>query len=481
MSDKPSAQKRPEQKVLGAALPAARRKPSTGQPQARDHGSVMSVPLSRQLQATAAVVQAVRAGRSLTTELASVSPELRPGVQALTFQVMRQLGRAMALRERLASKAPPPAADALLCTALALSWQDEGAPYPAHTLVNQAVEAARQQRQTAAQSGFINACLRRFLREREDLVAETDSDPQARWNHPRWWVARVQDEYPEDWQQLLNMAQQAAPMSLRVDTRHHSVAAYQAKLQALGLGAKAVGASGLQLERAVPVHQLPGFELGHVSVQDAAAQVAAPLLLQGLDEDRPWRILDACAAPGGKTGHLLACYPQAQVLALDVDAARCQRIEDNLMRLGAQAQARAQVRAADAAQPAKWWDGVAFDAILLDAPCTASGIVRRHPDVRWLRRPGDSAQLAQTQAKLLKALWPLLVPGGRLLYCTCSVFHSEGEDTVQAFLQRNTQARMLPSPGHLIPGKIPMSLPLKHNALGEHDGFYYALLEKIRD
>jgi 16S rRNA (cytosine967-C5)-methyltransferase len=169
------------------------------------------------------------------------------------------------------------------------------------------------------------------------------------------------------------------------------------------------------------------------------------------------------------------------VLALDVDAERCQRIEDNLQRLGAQNQARAQVRAADAAQPAQWWDGVAFDAILLDAPCTASGIVRRHPDVRWLRRPGDSAQLAQTQAQLLKALWPLLTPGGRLLYCTCSVFRSEGDDTVQAFLQRNTDARMLPSPGHLIPGKIPMGLPVKHNALGEHDGFYYALLEKIRD
>ncbi len=481
MSHKPPAQKPSAQKVKGAALPADKLKTSTGKPQTSDHSTATSVPLSRQLQATAAVVQAVRAGRSLTTELTNVSSELRPGVQALTFQVMRQLGRAMALRERLASKAPPPAADALLCTALALSWQGEGASYPVHTLVNQAVEAARQQRQTAAQSGFINACLRRFLREREDLVAETDSDPQARWNHPRWWVARVQDEYPEDWQKLLEMAQQPAPMSLRVDTRHHTVAAYQAQLQALGLGAKAVGASGLQLERAVPVHQLPGFELGHASVQDAAAQLAAPLLLQGLDVDQPWRILDACAAPGGKTGHLLACYPQAQVLALDVDATRCQRIEDNLKRLGAQAQARAQVRAADAAQPAKWWDGAAFDAILLDAPCTASGIVRRHPDVRWLRRPGDSAQLAQTQAKLLKALWPLLAPGGRLLYCTCSVFHSEGEDTVQAFLQRNTNAQLLPSPGHLIPGKIPMNLPLKHNALGEHDGFYYALLEKDRD
>ena len=458
--------------------------PAAARPQSPRTGASItgqSPPLWRQLQVTAAVVQAVRAGRSLTAELASVTPELRPGVQALTFQVMRQLGRAMALRERLASKAPPPAADALLCTALALSWQGDDAPYPVHTLVNQAVEAARQQRQTQPQSGFINGCLRRFLRERETLVAETDNDPQARWNHPRWWVTRVQDEYPEDWQKLLDMAQQPAPMSLRVDTRHHSVAEYQAQLLVIGLATQAVGASGLQLERAVPVHQLPGFAQGHVSVQDAAAQVAAPLLLQGREAGQAWRILDACAAPGGKTGHLLACYPNAQVLALDVDAERCQRIAENLQRLGAQNEARAEVRAADAAQPAQWWDGVAFDAILLDAPCTASGIVRRHPDVRWLRRPGDSAQLAQTQARLLKALWPLLSPGGRLLYCTCSVFRSEGEDTVQAFLQHNTDARMLPSPGHLIPGKIPTGLPVKHNALGEHDGFYYALLEKDRD
>ena len=470
---------KPRTHQAGASPRPAAARPQS--PRTGDSSTAQSLPLWRQLQVAAAVVQAVRAGRSLTAELASVTPELRPGVQALTFQVMRQLGRAMALREKLANKAPPPAADALLCTALALSWQGDDAPYPVHTLVNQAVEAARQQRQTQPQSGFINGCLRRFLRERETLVAETDNDPQARWNHPRWWVTRVQDEYPEDWQKLLDMAQQPAPMSLRVDTRHHSVAEYQAQLLVIGLATQAVGASGLQLERAVPVHQLPGFAQGHVSVQDAAAQVAAPLLLQGREAGQAWRILDACAAPGGKTGHLLACYPNAQVLALDVDAERCQRIAENLQRLGAQNEARAEVRAADAAQPAQWWDGVAFDAILLDAPCTASGIVRRHPDVRWLRRPGDSAQLAQTQARLLKALWPLLSPRGRLLYCTCSVFRSEGEDTVQAFLQHNTDARMLPSPGHLIPGKIPTGLPVKHNALGEHDGFYYALLEKDRD
>ncbi len=232
------------QKVQSTAKPASTGKRKPNRPLKGDQGVNPSLPLSRQLQATAALVQAVRAGRSLTTELASVPSELRPGVQALVFQVMRQLGRAMALRERLASKAPPPAADALLCTALALGWQGDGAPYPVHTLVNQAVEAARQQRQTQAQSGFINACLRRFLREREDLVAETDNDPQAHWNHPRWWVERVQDEYPEDWQKLLDMAQKPAPRSLREDPHHHSVAEYQAQLLALGLPSKPVGATG---------------------------------------------------------------------------------------------------------------------------------------------------------------------------------------------------------------------------------------------
>ena len=436
--------------------------------------AAQSAPLWRLLQATAAAVQATRQGRSLTAQLESFSHELRPGVQALSFQVLRQLGRATALREQLAAKTPTPAVDALLCTALALCWRDEDAPYPAHTLVNQAVEAARKQRNTQAQSGFINACLRRFMREREALVLKTDSNLQAQWNHPRWWVERLQADHPLHWQQILIQAQQAAPMTLRVNTRHHAVADYQQQLLATGMQSKAVGLQGLQLDKAVPVNQLPGFAAGHVSVQDAAAQVAAPLLMQGLDAAAPWRILDACAAPGGKTGHLLELSPQAQVLALDVDAARCERIHQNLQRLGL----TAQVVAADAGQPGSWWDGVMFDAVLLDAPCTASGIVRRHPDVRWLRRPTDSEQLARTQAALLKALWPLVKPGGRLLYCTCSIFKTEGHQTVQAFLQRNTDALMKPSPGHLMPGQPPFGLPVEDNPLGEHDGFYYALLEK---
>jgi 16S rRNA (cytosine967-C5)-methyltransferase len=436
--------------------------------------SSQSPPLWRLLQATAGAVQATRQGRSLTAQLESVAHELRPGVQALSFQVLRQLGRATALREKLATKTPLPAVDALLCTALALCWSDEDAPYPVHTLVNQAVEAARKQRQTQAQSGFVNACLRRFMREREALVQQTDTDLQAQWNHPRWWVERLQADHPQHWQTLLALAQKPAPMTLRVNTRHHSVQAYRQQLAAIGVEAKAVGLQGLQLSRALPVQQLPGFSSGHVSVQDAAAQVAAPLLMHGMDNTQPWRILDACAAPGGKTGHLMELYPQAQVLALDVDASRCERIHQNLQRLGLPAQ----VRAADAGQPASWWDGQPFDAILLDAPCTASGIVRRHPDVRWLRRPSDSAQLAKTQAGLLKTLWPLLAPGGRLLYCTCSIFKAEGDDVVQAFLQRNTDALLQPSPGHLIPGQTPTGLPVAHNPLGEHDGFYYALLQK---
>ena len=431
-------------------------------------------PLWRLLQATAAAVQATRQGRSLTAQLESVPQELRPGVQALSFQALRQLGRATALRELLAAKTPPPAVDALLCTALALCWRDADASYPIHTLVNQTVEAARKQRQTQAQSGFINACLRRFMRERETLVDQTDTDPQSQWNHPRWWVERLQKDHPQHWQALLTLAQKPAPMTLRVNTRFNTVEAYQQQLVAMGVGAQAVGLQGLQLTKALPVHLLPGFSVGHVSVQDAAAQVAAPLLMQGMDATKPWRILDACAAPGGKTGHLLELFPHAHVLALDVDATRCQRIQQNLQRLTL----AAEVRAVDAGQPEKWWDGKQFDAILLDAPCTASGIVRRHPDVRWLRRPTDSGQLAKTQAALLKALWPLLLPGGRLLYCTCSVFKAEGDETVQAFLQRNTDALLQLSPGHLIPGQAAIGLPVEHNPLGEHDGFYYALLEK---
>ena len=435
----------------------------------------LQAPLWQLLQAAAQVALAVQNGRSMTAALETVSKDLRPGVQALSFQTMRWWGRALALRKCLARKAPPAQADALLCTALALSWQDELAPYPVHTLVNQAVEAARRHKDMRAQAPFVNACLRRFLREREALIAQTNTDITALWNHPAWWVKRLQTDHPQEWQTILQAAQAAAPMTLRVSPKHSTVQAYLQVLEAQGIAAKAVAEFGVQLLKAVPVHQLPGFSEGHVSVQDAAAQLAAPLLLNGLNpSQQALRLLDACAAPGGKTGHLLECHPGAQVLALDVDPVRCERIQQNLDRL----KVKAQIVAADAAQPADWWDGQSFDGILLDAPCTASGIGRRHPDVRWLRRESDVAQLAAIQAKLLKALWPLVKPGGRLLYCTCSVFRAEGESQIQTFVQHNTDAQILPSPGHLTPSSATSETSLRDNVMGEHDGFYYALLEK---
>ncbi len=429
--------------------------------------------LWQQLQVTASVLMAVRQGVSGTAAIDKVPGELRPGVQALTFAVLRSLGRAQALRQLLASRNPPPAADALLCTALALSWRDQDAPYEVFTLVNQTVEAAKRDAATRPQAGFLNACLRRFLRERDTLVASTDAQAQARWNHPVWWIDRLRRDWPDDWQNMLVANNTQAPLTLRVNTRRTSVAAVMRSLETAGLEADATGATALTLRQAKPVQALPGFFEGLISVQDIAAQLAAPLLLNGLEQPGRSRVLDACAAPGGKTAHLLE-LADCDVIALDVDPVRCERVHETLQRLGIQAR----VVAADAAAVTTWWDGQPFDAILLDAPCSASGIVRRHPDVRWLRRPSDIDQLVAVQARLLNALWPLLRPGGRLLYSTCSVFRAEGENQIQTFLAHNTEALLLPSPGHLLPFSPPKPGVVLDNPAGEHDGFYYALLQK---
>ena len=432
-----------------------------------------SLPLGRLLQAATEGVAAVRSGVSATAAMGRVEAALRPGAQALAFQALRNLGRAESLRQLLARRAPPPHADALLCTALALCWRDAEAPYEVFTLVDQAVEAAKRSTNSRAQANFINACLRRFLRERDALVAVTDQEPTAVWNHPRWWMERLKKEHPQHWQAILEANNTQAPMTLRVNARKSSPPQYLSQLRAAGVDASPVGEYGIVLARPRPVHEIPGFDEGVVSVQDAAAQLAAPLLLQGLDGSLPLSILDACAAPGGKTAHLLE-LADARVTALDIDPARCERIHETLGRLGLQAD----VLAADAGQPSKWWDGQLFDAILLDAPCTASGIVRRHPDVRWLRRESDIAQLASVQARLLAVLWPLLKPGGRLLYCTCSVFRAEGEVQAQTFVAHNKDAVLRPAPGHLVPQTGAKGNAVPDNLEGDHDGFYYALLDK---
>ena len=409
----------------------------------------------------------------MTAALLEVDSSLRPGVQALGFHALRWLGRAEALRQQLAKRPPPPEADALLCVVLALIWREQDAPYTPHTLVDQAVEAAKRSDATAHQASFINGCLRRFLRERDELVAKTDANPQAVWNHPQWWIDRLRKDHPEQWQAILRANNAKASLVLRINCQKTTTAQYIQALAAMNIEASAVGEFGVVLAQALPVPSLPGYAEGHFSVQDAAAQIAAALLMKALPANPNLNILDACAAPGGKTAHLLE-LGASRVTALDIDARRTGRIGQNLARLGLQAQ----IVVGDAAYPKAWWDGQLFDGILLDAPCTASGIVRRHPDVRWLRRPTDIAQLANIQAQLLKALWPLLKPGGAMVYCTCSVFRAEGASQIQTFLAHHTDARLMPSPGHLLPQSSASGVVIPDNLTGEHDGFYYALLQK---
>jgi 16S rRNA (cytosine967-C5)-methyltransferase len=461
------------------------------------HAAASAPPLAQLLGQTADAVQAVQGGRSLTDVLARVPAAERPGVQALSFHALRWLGSAQEARSRLAPKAPPPKVDALLTVALALLWPGEPPPYAEHTLVDQAVAAMRQRVPAAA--GFVNAVLRRFLRERDALVQAVRHTPLGAYNHPAWWVARVQHDWPQAWQPLLHAANQRPPMTLRVNARRGTGAAYLQRLAAAGRTARllpvpgdasaaAPGGHALVLDDPAPVHLLPGFAEGEVSVQDAAAQRAALLLLGRHPGSTPLppgaRVLDACAAPGGKTAHLLE-LADLDLLALDSDPQRLARVQDTLNRLQLlpphTAASRVELKAADARQPRSWWDGRPFDAILLDAPCTASGIVRRHPDIRWLRRAGDVGALAAIQAELLDALWPLLKPGGRLLYATCSLFRAEGQAQIDAFLQRQPpgMSRLdAASPGHL--------LPLADNAASgppgptpaAQDGFFYALIHK---
>ncbi|MBL8350945.1 MAG: 16S rRNA (cytosine(967)-C(5))-methyltransferase RsmB [Burkholderiaceae bacterium] len=449
-----------------------------------------SPPLHRLLGQTADVVAAVRGGRSLTELLAACPAELRGGTQALSFQVMRTLGAAQAARARLAPRPPPPAVDALLLAALALLWPaDAPPPYAEHTLVDQAVTAARAR--TPAAARFVNAVLRRFVRERAALAAALQRDLLAAHNHPPWWIARLQQDWPAQWPALLAAANRHPPMALRVNARRGSASSYVDRLAAAGQAAVALddpafGGQAVVLERPCAVHELPGFAAGEVSVQDLSAQRAAPLLLggAGLDGLPPLaagaRVLDACAAPGGKTAHLLE-RADLDLLALDSEARRLQRVQDNLARLqlpAAGGAGRVRLQAADARQVSLWWDGRPFDAILLDAPCTASGIVRRHPDVRWLRRPGDVAALAALQCELLDALWPLLAAGGRLVYATCSIFKAEGRQQIDAFLQRHAadSPHVLPaSPGHLLGVPDNPDQPVDPLA---GDGFFYAVIHK---
>ncbi|MGJ7915610.1 16S rRNA (cytosine(967)-C(5))-methyltransferase RsmB [Massilia sp. LXY-6] len=409
----------------------------------------------------------VRTGTALPQALSEVfqaygaTPQARGAMQDIAYRTMRQLGRSETLLGMMTSKAPePPMLASLLCAALTLLDPPEGLPpaYETFTVVDQAVGAAAAHPDFAHAKAMVNAVLRRFLREKDGLLGSALAQPLARWNYPQWWIDAVRTAYPQQWQDILQAGNRQPPLTLRVNLRKTSVEDYLQTLAAAGIEASRVGPSALRLAQAMNVLQIPGFEAGLVSVQDAGAQLAAPLL----DLRDGMRVLDACAAPGGKSGHILE-LAAVELTALDVDSRRLARVDQNLQRLGLQATVKT-----GAAEHADWWDGRQYDRILADVPCTASGIVRRHPDIRWLRRKSDTHQLATLSTKILDNLWQMLRPDGKLLFVTCSLWPQESEAQAAAFAARHGAVR-LDAPGQLLPTS---------GAGQDHDGLYYALFQK---
>lgn len=382
---------------------------------------------------------------------------MRAALIDLTHGTLRRYGRAQAIVRELShrGKSDPVLEPLLWCALYAL----ESGRYAPYTVVDQAVRACALLERWSAK-GYVNALLRAAQRERGSLETRLAADPQARYQHPAWWIAQLRSSYPDAWQQALHCGNTHPPMCLRVNRRRTSVDAYAARLAGAGLPARALGGEALLLEKPLPVEEVPGFEAGEVSVQDAGAQRAAHCL----DLHDGQRVLDACAAPGGKTAHMLE-LADARVTALDSDAQRVARLARNLERLAL----RAEVLHGDATRPAEWWRGEPFDRILADVPCSASGIARRRPDLKWLRRAEDLTSFATRQTAILDALWHLLRAGGKLLYATCSVFPQENDRVIEAFVARHSEARRLPLPD----GGAPQWLPDTG-----HDGFFYALIQK---
>lgn len=414
-------------------------------------------------QAVAYVLEGVALPQALSRVFTQMdaSPQARGAMQDIAYRTMRQVGRVDALIALMTSKPPePPLLYGLMCctlTLLATENVDE-APYDDFVVVDQAVNAAASSPNMVFAKGMVNAVLRRFLREKSELLPVVLKQAAARWNYPQWWVDQCKTAYPQNWQEILAAADTPPPMTLRVNQRLSTVENYLQLLQQEQIEASQIGPFALRLHKPVPVQNIPGFSSGVVSVQDAAAQLAAVLL----DVQDGHKVLDACAAPGGKTSHILE-LAKVDLLALDVDAKRLEKIHENLARL----QLFATIKEGDASW-SNWWDGQQFDRILADVPCTASGVVRRHPDIRWLRRKTDAAQLAVTSSKILDNLWRMLKPGGKLLLVTCSIWPIESEKQAQDFVAKHGAIR-LDAPGQLLPTS---------DINNEHDGLFYALFQK---
>ena len=419
----------------------------------------------------AAALGSVLVGRSLDAALAALRrqhPQLatrdRAAIQDLAYGTLRLLSRFEALLEALLDK---PLKDARLRPLLLVAlYQLEHTRAAPHAVVDHAVRASEALGLTSAKA-LVNAVLRSFLRRRRGLDVQIQRSEPARYCHPQWWIDKLRDQYPAHYAAALEAANRHPPLTLRVNRRRGDQAAYLELLERHGIKAECWGPSAVLLGKPLPAERIPGLAEGLVSVQDAGAQLAAPLL----DLRDGMRVLDACAAPGGKTGHLLE-LAAVEVTALDTDAGRLERVRANLARLGL----AARVVCGDACEPAQWWDDAPYHRILADVPCSASGVARRHPDVKWLRRPTDIPQFARQQSRMLDVLWRLLASGGKLLYATCSVFQEENREQVARFLEHHRDAMRLSLPAvdnhaQLPPGQL---LPDER-----HDGFFYALLQKV--
>jgi len=428
--------------------------------------------LAQAFVAAAEAIGRVSGGESLNIALADLkhrasAQTLAAAAQDLCYNTLRSYGVVDVALERLLQK---PLTDfpvrGLLLTALA---ELAARPQSAHAVVHQAVEAAALLGHSRAK-GLVNAVMRNFQRRMPELLSEIQSTESGRYRHPQWWIDALRLAYPREWESVLLESNRHPPMVLRVNRRRLSAKGYLEKLDRAGIPARALGHDAVLLEKPCRVERLPGFAAGEVSVQDAGAQRAAPLL----DVRDGMRVLDACAAPGGKTGHLLE-LAQCELLAVDADGVRARRIAENLSRL----KLSAKVVVGDCRKPEDFCEGRPFDRILLDAPCSASGVVRRHPDIKWLRRKTDVSEFGRTQAELLEALWRVLAPDGKLLYATCSVFPEENGAQVDNFLLRHPDAEMLPLPG-LAENDKGAPRPLEGQILpsANSDGFFYALLKR---
>lgn len=433
-----------------------------------EQNKLRSLPLSEAITIAAQAVGEVFSGRSLTEVLDQLEAHERPIVQSLSFDALRKWVRSHELMKEFIPKAPPPEVDHLLSVAIALFLQgdEDGNHYAAHTIVDQAVQACSEYDKTMYAKGLVNAVLRKvsLTVQKSEGGNQYPPDPIPMFV-PAWWRANLKRHYPKQWQSILFAQAKRAPLILRVNQKQYTRVEYQALLNELGIASTSIDEvagvplpAALLLSKPVPVGELPGFYTGAVSVQDAGAQLAAVLLNPQFGE----AVLDACAAPGGKTAHLLE-LADCKMLALELDRERLGKIGGNLDRLRLQTD-HVRILQGDASKTG-WWDEGAFDKILLDAPCSASGIVARHPDIPFLRREADIKSLQQKQRAILNQAWKMLKPEGLMLYVTCSIFPEEGEEQALWFAAEHGNAVRLDAPGQILPSAV-------------NDGFYYALFKK---